>query len=72
MLSPRLFIIFINELEKMLKKGKFRGISLGNTTEVFLLMYKDDIVLLSDLVLELQNKINILEKFSGKWGKEVN
>ena len=29
MLSPRLFIIFINELEKMLKKSKFREISMG-------------------------------------------
>ena len=59
MLSPRLFIIFINELEKMLKKSKFRGISVGNAIEVFLLMYADDIVLLGDTVLELQKKINI-------------
>ena len=72
MLSPRLFIIFINELEKMLKKSKFRGISLGNAIEVFLLMYADDIVLLGDTVLELQKKINILEKFCDKWCMEVN
>ena len=38
MLSPRLFIIFINELKKMLKKSKFRGISMRNAVEVFLLM----------------------------------
>ena len=37
MLSPRLFIIFINELEKMFKKSKFRGISMGNPIKVFLL-----------------------------------
>ena len=67
MLSPRLFIIFINELEKMLKKSKFRGISMGNAVEVFLQMYADDIVLLGDTVLELQKKINILEKFCDKW-----
>ena len=46
----------------MLKKKKIRGISMGNTVEVFLLMYADDIVLLGDTVLELQKKINILEK----------
>ena len=63
MLSPRLFIIFLNELEKMLKKSKFREISIGNAIEVFLLMYADDIVLLGDTVFELQKKINILEKF---------
>ena len=48
MLMPRLFIIFINELEEMLKKAKFRGISMGNAIEVFLLMYVDHIVLLGD------------------------
>ena len=64
-------IIFINELEKMFKKSKFRGISMGNATEVFLLMYADDIVLLGDTVLELQTKINILKKFCDKWGMEV-
>ena len=72
MLSPRLFIIFINELEKMLRKSKFRRISMRNAIEVFLLMYADDIVLLGDTVLELQKKINILEKFCDKWGMEVN
>ena len=72
MLSPRLFIIFINELEKMLKKSKFRGNSMGNAIEVFLLMYADDIVLLDDTVLELQRKISMLKNFCDKWGMEVN
>ena len=69
MLSPRLFIIFINELEKMLKKSKFRGISLGNAIEVFLLMSADDIVLLGDTVLELQKKSIYLKNsvISGVW-----
>ena len=56
----------------MLKKSKFKGILMGNTIEVFLLMYVDDIVLLGDTVLELQKKINMLEKFCDKWGMEVN
>ena len=46
----------------MLKKSKFRGISMGNAIEVFLLMHADNIVLLGNIVLELQKKINILEK----------
>ena len=72
MLSPRLFIIFINELEIMLKRSEYRGISMGNAIEVFLLLYADDIVLVADTVLELQRKIRVLEKFCDKWGMEVN
>ena len=45
---------------------------MGNAVEVFLLMYADDIVLLGDTVLELQKKINILEKFCDEWGMEVH
>ena len=45
---------------------------MGNATEVFLLMYADDIILLGDTVLELQKNINMLEKFCDKWGMEVN
>ena len=72
MLSPRLFIIFINELKLMLRQSEFRGISMGNAIEVFLLMYADDIVILGDHVLELQKKIRVLEIFYEKWGMEVN
>ena len=66
MLSNRLFIIFINELDMMLKRSDYRGISMGNAIEVFLLLYADDIVLVADTVLELQRKISVLEKFCDK------
>ena len=68
MLSTKLFIIFINELELMLKQSEFRGISMGNAIEIFLLMYADDIVSLGDTVMELQRKIRVLEEFCEKWG----
>ena len=68
MLSPRLFVIFINELEPMLRKSEYRGISMGNATEIFLFMYADDIVLLGDTVLVLQGKIGVLEEFSKNGG----
>ena len=45
---------------------------MGNVVQVVLLMYADDIVLFGDTVLELQKKINILEKFCHMWGMEVN
>ena len=68
MLSPRLFIIFINGLEYILRKSEYRGISMGNAIEIFLLTYADNTVLLGDTVLELQRKIGVLEEFCEKWG----
>ena len=52
----------------MLKKSRYRGITIGNAIEVFLLMYADGIVLVGNTVLELQRKINILEIFLRKVG----
>ena len=56
----------------MPRKLEYKGISMGNAIEIFLLMYADDIVLLGDTVLELQRKIRVLEEFCIKWGMEVN
>ena len=72
MLSPRLFIIFIIDMEIMLTRSEYRGIFVGNAIEVFLLLYVDDIVLVADTVLELQRKIHVVEQFCDKWGMEVN
>ena len=52
MLSLRLFIIFINELERMLRESESRGISMGNAIEIFLLMYADDIVIFTGVAME--------------------
>ena len=56
----------------MLKRSEYRGISVGNAIEVFLLSYADDIVLVVDTVLKLQRKICVLETFCDKWGMEVS
>ena len=54
-MSPMLFIIFINELEKALENEGIRGIQLfPDYTEVFLLVFADDIALISDTVSGLQ------------------
>ena len=72
LLSPELFIIFINELERMLKLSEFKGIHVCEATEVLLLMYADDIVLVGETVIQLQRKINILEQFCKKYGMKIN
>ena len=71
-LSPRLFIIFINELEKEIKNSYCRGISLASAFGIFLLMYADDIALIADTSVELKRKLKALKSFCQKWGMEVN
>ena len=71
LLSPELFILFINELERMLKSSEFRGIHVWEATEVLLLIYADDIVL-GETIIQLQRKTNISEKFCRKYGVKVN
>ena len=56
LLSPELFILFINELERMLKLSEFRGIHIWKATDVLLLMYADDIVLIGETIIQLQRK----------------
>ena len=56
LLSPELFILFINELERMLKLSELRGIHIWKATEVLLLMYADDIVLVGETIIQLQRK----------------
>ena len=53
----------------MLKKSKFRGISMANAIEVFLLNVCGRYCFVGR---QLQKKINMLEKFCDKWGMEVN
>ena len=72
LISPRLFIIFINELEKELKNSNCRGTSLASAVGIFLLMYANDIALIADTSVEIQRKLKALESFCQKWGIEVN
>ena len=56
LLSPELFILFINESERMLKSSEFRVIHILEATEVLLLMYAGDIVLVGETIIRLQGK----------------
>ena len=63
---PELFILFVSELERILKLSEFKGIHVWEATEVLLLMYADDIVLVGETIIQLQRKINNLEQFCRK------
>lgn len=66
-LSPILFALYLNDLNDILPGG----VQVDDLC-VKVLLYADDIVLLSDSPNELQNMINALYKYCTKWCLKVN
>ena len=59
-----LFPIFVNELAKLIENSDVHGIQLfPDITELILLLFADDIVLISDTIKGLQRQLKILENF---------
>ena len=72
-LSPILFSLFISELSDELSKHGKHGIQLfPDLLEIILLMFADDVVLVSDTIPGLQNQLNILYTFSEHAGLKIN
>ena len=69
-MSPVLFSFFINGLAKEIKE-KTAGVCVGNV-QVRLLMYADDIVLMSDRKRDLQQMPDIVTSYSKKWRFRLN
>ena len=60
-LSPALFSLLINELANEIVKHGQHGVQLlPDILQIFILMFADDIVLMSDSVCGLQNQLNVL------------
>ena len=73
MLSPRLFTIFISEISRVLNATCTSGIQfLSNFAIIHHLFFADDIILVSDTIQGLQNKLNVLESQSIRLGLTVN
>lgn len=68
LLSPRLFSLFIEDLSEALEGG---GVQIG-TERIKLLMYADDLVLLSENPIILQKMISNLETYCYTWNLKVN
>ena len=65
LLSPLIFSLLISEVANFSRKNGKHGIQLiPGQDEIFLLLFADDIVLLSSTPTGLQNQINSLEKAS--------
>ncbi len=69
-LSPLLFNLFINDLVYGLNRLKC-GLICGNTP-LSVLLYADDIVLLSDKEEHLQILLNYLSEWCTEWGLSIN
>ena len=73
LLSPLIFSLLISEVANFIRKNGKHGIQLiPGQDEIFLLLFADDIVLLSSTPAGLQNQINSLEKASSSLGLVVN
>ena len=67
MCSPILFSLFINELAlDIIKGGKHGAIHTSTLVEIFLLLFVDDIIILSETAVGLQDQLNILYRCSEK------
>ena len=71
--SPILFSLFINELAlDIIKGGKHGAVLTSTLVEIFILLFADDIILLSETAVGLQNQLNILYRSSEKLQLKVN
>ena len=72
-LSPILFSLLINELANDITNNGRHGVSLSATeVDIFLLLFADDLTLLSLTVIGLQNQLNILNMSANRLGLTVN
>jgi len=73
MLSPTLFIIYLNIFLSECKDAKCMGIYIDEQfNNLMSLLYADDALELGDTVIRLQRLLNQLDSFCSKWGLNVN
>jgi exonuclease III len=76
-LSPLLFSLFVNDIEDYLldSGGKvldFKDDNMNNYLKLFVLMYADDTVILSNTAKDLQNALDNLKLYCNRWKLKVN
>ena len=69
-LSPFLFAMYINDLEQILIDNHC-GIDFGQY-KMTLLLYADDVILLSDSSTGLQNALDVMQNHSNRWKLKIN
>ena len=73
LLSPQLFSFFINELAIEISNRGRHGIQMiPGAIEIFLMLFADDVILLSNTVVGLQNQLSILKQEADRLHLTVN
>jgi hypothetical protein len=73
MMSPFLFIFYLNELIQHVDDNNCHGIFLNeHNPNVNLLLYADDLVIVGDHIGRVQRILDALSGFCVKWGLKVN
>ena len=70
-LSPLLFSLFLNDIEKQFSNSGVEGLDL-DLIKIFMLLYADDIVIFSNTADELQLGLDILAEYCARWKLKVN
>lgn len=70
-MSPFLFAMYINDLEEHLATRGNTGIDLGHF-KLFLLLYADDAIIMSETAVGLQNGLNVLSEYCTRWKLQLN
>lgn len=73
MVSPILFILYLNELTQLVEECNCQGMYIDeNHPNVNMLLYADDLVIVGDHVGRVQKVLNVLAEFCVRWGLKVN
>ena len=73
MASPLLFSFFINDLAVLINNSGIKGIQLHpHTVELLVLLFADDVAMMSDTVVGLQRQLNVLQNYCIDSGLTVN
>ena len=70
-LSPLLFCLFLSDLEKFLQDREMKGVKLVHS-KLRLLLFADDLVLLSETTQDMQRAVDLLNEYCDIWDLKIN
>lgn len=71
-LSPVFFSLFLSDIEDYFRLREAKGLNVDGHTDVLMLLYADDLVLLADSAPDLNRKLRILKEYTVDNNLEVN